>query len=1607
MKATLSYLTLALTLTSLGTPVSLINPSLEINNGINLTPLSDSEIPGWQGDAVLSEGDIDYGNGRWKILFDQSGDASQVSSHQISTGESFAIRFDAALSPDTSFIPAGAIIGGALLNGDFDGDPSSFDFRIFSDTPDWFNLAGDQNLQATTLSEVPSETRQAVLTDSGDRLFAIETGYTLTEDQKLELSYQWRDGENWSDADDQIRVTLFTTSDDTPTGSRTDIESVLSGTSTSDASFESFTTTFAPIPASADGKKLFVLLEGFDGNASPNGHARVDDFVLSLFNPLLIGPGLRNGDFTEDTSLADSRTFAQTPHWTNLGAGQGAQATRTNLPYNGTRTTVLNQTATQTVFANDSGHTLVTGDVLTVKFVWRDASNWNDTADRVATFLYTTSNDDILGPRTILQTILAPLSTRNNTWENFTADFDPIPASASGKRLFVAFRAENGDGTTGFGRVADFRLSVNDNDPAIPPAPPEPESGDLIAEAFVDQNGTPQIIASRTYTLEQGRTTKWNHYHLAIPSGLADAFEGQKIGVRLRGPGGDDRLLRYIDNVRLDAYPADPADGSFSSNWNDAPNRVWPGPGYWGNRLHDWEVRNGRVNCIFRNKPRRVLHRIGTSIRGNGEDFSLSVRTGLASGTNATGAKIGFLIGAGPNLDWRGSLLVHDGLGRDFGTFLGVNHTGATVIDDLSAGDVTQSSIGTTPAGGFQTNTRLELTANYNATQGEYDLTISSFNAGGTLLSTTSTSVPSDRVLGSFGLVSHRSNSGSAYWFDDFSGSGDALQPEPERSLAIVGALHTLHNGALKMTAHIPPVDRASTPPLTLETWNGSDWISRATAPIDNTDNLSSYTATFEINDWDDTADTPYRIGIVVDGETYHWNGTVRKDPVGKDELVVINTSCQRIADGSIEADTMDWSPVKMWHPHLLAFNHISKHNGDVLLALGDQIYEGQPTPENSDTDFNRQHDYLYKWYLWMLQVRDYSKDIPTISIPDDHDIYQGNLWGEGGISTISQNTGGYEEPASWVRLVERTQTSHMPAPDPYNPVQPAPPVAQGIKVYFTGITYGGVGFAVLEDRKFKTGSQGFPADPNQQFLLGQRQKDFLRAWSTDWAGQQIKCVVSQTPFGMIHTHASTGYGYGINDRDSNGWPAHRREEAWELFRLSRSFQLAGDQHIGTLVHHGIDGPADAGYSFTSPAISNFFPRVWDPEHNSGGRTETVSDYKGDFFLNGVGTLPTGGPNLNSTLPGHIRVIGAANPLEYYNQTRNINPANLHDRSAGYGVIRIEKTSRQITFECWPLHADPEFPQTGSQFPDWPVTINQTDNDGRTPAGFLPLINTLSDKDPVISVYDESTNELLYSMRFPGNLVRLPVYENTRTYRIDISYGDGSVSESLSGQTVTEPGPTQILSFSSLQPSIITGDSATLQWNVQGASTLTIDNGLGDVSSHTVNGIGHLRVSPTEDTTYILTMNGAETSVATVSVFPPQTTWLQQSFSAAQLSDPAISGNDADPDGDGVTNDNEFRFQTDPLDASSFPYLSSKIERDDDGEIALEFSSPFPLRSETCILRIETSPDLETWTTLGSNSYRKVELTNPGNSTTLVTIELTEEIEGTKKQFYRATWEPR
>ena len=89
-------------------------------------------------------------------------------------------------------------------------------------------------------------------------------------------------------------------------------------------------------------------------------------------------------------------------------------------------------------------------------------------------------------------------------------------------------------------------------------------------------------------------------------------------------------------------------------------------------------------------------------------------------------------------------------------------------------------------------------------------------------------------------------------------------------------------------------------------------------------------------------------------------------------------------------------------------------------------------------------------------------------------------------------------------------------------------------------------------------------------------------------------------------------------------------------------------------------------------------------------------------------------------------------------------------------------------------------------------------------------------------------------------------------------------SSLLSGCVVQQKGSTllSIVSFGVDKATINQGQTANLSWTVLGATTVSIDHGIGTVAL-----TGTRTVAPTTNTTYTLTaINGTATQTATVTV---------------------------------------------------------------------------------------------------------------------------------------------
>ena len=104
----------------LAAPIDVVNPSGEINNGIDRTLISNPTVIGWDSNGgQVIKGGIDYGNGGWRFSFEDSQEIRQMTGHTIQTGDAYSLRFDAAMFATAVGTGNVTLIGGATKNGNF------------------------------------------------------------------------------------------------------------------------------------------------------------------------------------------------------------------------------------------------------------------------------------------------------------------------------------------------------------------------------------------------------------------------------------------------------------------------------------------------------------------------------------------------------------------------------------------------------------------------------------------------------------------------------------------------------------------------------------------------------------------------------------------------------------------------------------------------------------------------------------------------------------------------------------------------------------------------------------------------------------------------------------------------------------------------------------------------------------------------------------------------------------------------------------------------------------------------------------------------------------------------------------------------------------------------------------------------------------------------------------------------------------------------------------------------------------------------------------------------------------------------------------------------
>jgi len=734
--------------------------------------------------------------------------------------------------------------------------------------------------------------------------------------------------------------------------------------------------------------------------------------------------------------------------------------------------------------------------------------------------------------------------------------------------------------------------------------------------------------------------------------------------------------------------------------WAKTNDRVFLGGGVWANPMEDWCVRDGWATCLTSGSGRNI-HSLLYQLTNPAKPFTLSVEIERPENLQSDGGA-GFRIGVKADIDdHRACCFSENGL------IAGVQD------NTLLLGKAKQKIRAALPG-------HLQLILVGKPEGQKVELTLAAADPKtGAALGKVVTTVTGYELSGNIALCSQftgpeKRDNNPGYRMRHWELSGDAFTEFPERAFGpILWSMYSLSNNrnedgyVLKLTALLGPMGDMDNKKVELyispQGNTRQPWERVDTAELDK----DAWTATFHVRNWNSKEPYSYLVSYTEkhsdgSGTARTWSGTIRANP--QERPVRIGTlTCQN-------AVGFPYKPVA---------DNLSALDLDMLYFSGDQLYE-----QHGGFGIIRDDaklailNYLRKFYMFGWSFREPMRHAPTICLPDDHDVFQGNIWGEGGAPMQGEadgasSKGGYAQPARMVNVVHRTNCSHHP--DFASPK----PCLQDISVYYGDMVYGSISFAIIADRQWKSGPEkaGNPTngridhvtDPKADVaafdkpglvLLGERQEEFLRQWVGDWRSHSIKVVLSQTVFAGVATHHGSYDGYLVADLDSGSWPQTPRNRAIELMRPAMPLHICGDQHLASMVQYGVEKQRDSSWAFCTPAISVGYQRWWRPdelgmphENRPAHGIKNTGEY-----LDGLGNK--------------AYVYAVANPGENFKEGGGNRYDFAHRKNSGFGVVTIDPQAKTYTCECFRFLCDVKDGRKSNQFPGWPVTIHQAENKG-------------------------------------------------------------------------------------------------------------------------------------------------------------------------------------------------------------------------------------------------------------------------------------------------------
>lgn len=773
------------------------------------------------------------------------------------------------------------------------------------------------------------------------------------------------------------------------------------------------------------------------------------------------------------------------------------------------------------------------------------------------------------------------------------------------------------------------------------------------------------------------------------------------------------------------------AQPSFSQDlafhWDSIPNQPWLAYNFWQNSLNDWRVDSNRVIGRPFFPKNRTAHITSHSITDSDSALSIALDVKLfESVKNDTTAEFGVLIGAGsPNLPQPTNNLIFKTLSPGPCHFFGIKPNGDLILRDFEQDTIIALlHLDSLPKSNvlkalFEDGLKIEIKYKLPGKFAFLEKKLISLSIQTKDFKTNMVIGKSTFLKPPKGNIALRYSSNTPYQdnvaFDNLiiNGSGYTLN-ETNKGLVdpILSSFYTCTKDSLFFTAQLMPFVPDSNEKFSLTITPNI----KSTYSFQGKFDSATYQLRFRVKIPKGFKELDYLLKYRGE-QSEIWtskSGIIKTKPSRKNPRIMA-LNCNGF---SFYTDhLLDYS--NLLYPYRQIEKGHQIFQPDIVTFLGDQIYESRPEASINVAPYQRL-DYLYKWSIWCYTFRDITKNQPTIILTDDHDVFQGNLWGNGGKEIIDhpnaiptyygdnnydtwmQDQGGYIWGTSFANMVLSSQTSHLPQPQ-------IPALKNGLINYFTDYQYGKLNFAILEDKKFKSPPSNNPFEIYNGFalsdslnaqdynnpnfnLLGEQQLNFLSNWSKDLKGKkEAKIILTQSAYASLTTipldysplkdkpaKRDSSLQKVSPDMDTNGWPKAGRDRALNTLNQNNILFLSGDQHLGAVIQ--LYDSLQTPYTFFSvPAIANTWPRMWWPKDSTQNKKHPLGNYT-DAFGN------------------KINVKAVANP------TQNApTPTNFNYKSPGFGIIDINKKGTKAKLKAYPLFFD--LKKKPLVYKGWPVKV--------------------------------------------------------------------------------------------------------------------------------------------------------------------------------------------------------------------------------------------------------------------------------------------------------------